>query len=113
MRICALSLLLALISADAAFAHVDHIVSLAADGTLGGLPKEFQPATVHFEWTEEPSDRHMRSLALTIGTHRVALPECVVAPIQTQRLEDIKASGSWYHDESVLPYYLNIRFFDP
>ena len=28
-------------------------------------------------------------------------------------MSEVEATGSWYHDESTMPYYLNLSFFDP
>ena len=33
--------------------------------------------------------------------------------LNTRNPGDIRAKGSWYHDEVTLPYYLHIDFFNP
>lgn len=94
-------------------AHQDRIVEIKADGTLVGLPAQFGPSTIHIAFTRAPTGAPISSVDLTLGNRRTHLPICVTGVINSARLEDIRASASWYHDEKELPYYLNVEFLDP
>ncbi|GEM_PF-3714505 len=33
--------------------------------------------------------------------------------IHTQRLSDVFVTGSWYHNEAIVPYYVSVKFYEP
>jgi hypothetical protein len=52
------------------------------------------------------------SVILTLGQNETRLPSCVTNFLHTVRLQDIQVLASWYHDQTILPYYVNVKFFD-
>ena len=107
-------LLVALFAYGLCHAHQDRIIAINAEGTLVGLPAEFAPARLHITF-DVAADRRapITSVELWLGKQNVRLPFCVTAVLMTDRLKDVKAYASWYHDEKTLPYYLNVEFHDP
>ena len=94
-------------------AHMDRIVTIREDGTLVGIPLEYGPPALHVAFAASSPDPRISAVALDLGKSHTRLPECITGLLTTRSLNDIKASASWYHDESIVPYYLNLEFFDP
>ncbi|MBD2458757.1 hypothetical protein H6G80_32435 [Nostoc sp. FACHB-87] len=103
------ALLGVLLATNAAYAHRDRILTLTPNGSIPEIPATFGRAhlTVSGLGTDQPL------IQLKIGTHQTTLPACVARLIRTTSQRDIRLTGSWYHDESILPYYINIEFYDP
>ena len=108
-------LLAALLSGGICRAHQDKIIAIGADGTLVGLPSEFTPARLQIAFVPPGSERRapISWIQLTLGKQSTRLPFCLTALLKTEVLSDVEASASWYHDERSLPYYLNLKFYDP
>jgi hypothetical protein len=83
-------------------AHSDEYLSLHADGAIE-LPEEYQPA--HFS-IDRASSGKVRGAVLSLRGGEYTFPECVVRLIQKN--PRIVLTGSWYHDESLLPYYISM-----
>lgn len=96
------------------YAHQDRIVQIRGDGSLTAIPAEFGPSALHVTFSPTSAGGPpVSSIELALGKQKTRLPTCVTAVINTVRIDDIKASASWYHDETALPYYLNVEFLDP
>jgi len=97
------------------FAHQDRFLTVRDDGVLEGLPPKYGPATLRIEFGPRNANnaRSNISITLTLGKNQVRIPKCVTGWLRTQRMGEIRASASWYHEEEILPYYLNVDFFDP
>lgn len=114
LRWPAIALALALVSATArAQVHEDRLLRVASDGTIVGLPAQFSPATLRVVYALIDGERRVTTLALAIRDRRVELPLCVVGLLNTDDERDMRLSASWDHDEEIVPYYLQLRFFDP
>lgn len=95
-------------------AHRDSGIRLKADGTLEGLPSEFGPASLQINFMpKSKSGQSIKLITLTLGKNKVRLPECMLSLLRTKSKNNIRVSASWYHDEKLLPHYLNVHFFDP
>lgn len=98
------------------FAHEDRTLSIGDDGSINGLPDEYAPAALHVQFSSEmhrAGATRVDSVVLELDADRTVIPICVTGLLETTRLDQIQATASWYHDETVLPYYMNIQFFDP
>ena len=96
------------------FAHKDRIITVKEDGFLEGIPPKYGPAILQVEFAQQKADgAPITSITLNLGKKEIRIPICVTGLIQTQRMSDIKASASWYHSEEILPYYLQVIFYDP
>jgi hypothetical protein len=110
MRRVGATLLIVASCAGPAKAHEDRILHVDADGSIPAVPAKFGKARLIMNGlgTKRPF------VQLRIGAHRTTLPFCVTQIIRTTSPAGILVTGSWYHDETTsLPYYLDVRFFDP
>jgi hypothetical protein len=95
-------------------AHKDMTILLKEDGSLERLPKEFGSASLQVEFSaNKNSSSPIDSVTLNLGNNHNRFPKCITKMLPTKRLSDIQIMGSWYHDETDLPYYLNLKFYDP
>lgn len=110
------ALLLAIITlhGSVCLAHRDRTVSVEADGTIVGLPPEFGPSVLHVSFASPDSGAPpVSTVQLHLGTTSTTLPVCVTGLLLTRGMNDVRVLASWYHDEAIVPYYLNVVFFDP
>jgi hypothetical protein len=111
-----LTLLIAsMLATGTCLAHEDRILPVKEDGVIEGLPAEFGPGALRIDFPPKarPGEASIKSVVLELGSNRTTLPLCVTGMLQTRNISEVRASGSWYHEETLLPYYLNIEFFDP
>lgn len=98
MRLLASLFLLAAVCSPA-FAHKDTALAIEKDGTIRGLPKKYQPASLKVR----PD-----SLVLRVANNMISIPPCSARRFQLQKAM-VEASASWYHDgRSGLPPYIQI-----
>jgi hypothetical protein len=95
------TLITLLLFAARAAAHQDAILTVRSDGSLEGLPKEYEPAVL--TWSGS-----IPTLELRIGAHETVLPKCLTSKLLLERAE-ITVHASWYHDRSILPPYIVIN----
>jgi hypothetical protein len=109
MKIGRSFLLMLVLLAGPAYGHQDRILALEKDGSIADIPPSFGKATLVVDGLGTAAV----TVTLSIGSHTTTLPACMTRLIRTTGRGDIKLSGSWYHDETRLPYYLNVTFLDP
>jgi hypothetical protein len=85
------------------------MLSIAADQTLAGIPSSFGRVTLEIGGVGSKSP----SIKFGAGGNLTILEPCASKLIQSRTLADVLVSGSWYHDESTLPFYVNVFFRDP
>lgn len=90
-------------------AHVDRVLHLRSDGSVVGVPPRFGPIDLDLRFPRNQPPL----VTLRIGPHGIRLPNCIAKLIASRRREDIELSGSWYHEQSSLPYYLSVDFYAP
>ena len=114
MRISLALLFACLMASNNTFAHKDRILTIAQDGTLADIPSEFGSANLKVNFSapmnESPA---ITSMVLKLGEKRIELPVCITGLLQSRSIDEVRAMGSWYHNEAHLPYYLSVTFFDP
>jgi len=109
MNIIRSLLLISALVVGTAYAHQDRILTILPDGSIPEIPAHLGPVFLEISGlgTAAPTVR-FRS-----RTHRTNLPACATRLINTRQLKDVFITGSWYHDESRLPYYVSVKFYDP
>lgn len=109
MRKLSIALLVMLLVTSAAYAHQDRILTLIADGSIPEIPAYFGRTQLMVSGlgTDNPL------IQLKIGMHQTTLPVCVARLIRITSEKNIRLTGSWYHNESTLPYYINVQFYYP
>ncbi|NHZ63661.1 hypothetical protein [Massilia genomosp. 1] len=100
-------------SSGACLAHVDVIVEFSPDGMMDTIPAKYGPARMNVVFAAPGAEQAVGSVILQLGGHVTTLPRCIVALLPSRQMAQVSASASWYHDESVLPYYLSLRFAAP
>ena len=94
-------------------AQQDSQVRIGTDGTLSGFPQEFGPGVLLVAFSKD-SLEPVASVELQLGGRTTRLPACMTRLLKSVRLEDVRAAGSWHHDEKgSLPPYLLVRFLAP
>lgn len=102
-----LAMLLMLVSAGgSASGHQDFVIDLQRDGTLRGLPPRYEPARLSIPNGEYHAGHNV---ILQLGGNRVEFPECLSILFTKASRKHIQLSPSWYHDPSIVPYYLSIE----
>ena len=96
-------------AAGPANAHEDRILTVQPDGAIPEIPAIFGPVVLEISnlGTSSPD------VQLSVGPKVTKLPSCVTRLIHTESKDQILVTGSWYGDESVLPYYISAKFFEP
>ncbi|MEK1941157.1 MAG: hypothetical protein AAAB16_12380 [Pseudomonas sp.] len=95
-----------------ACAHKDVILPINEHGVISGIPPALGPGQLEmeFSWFQLPTP--VSKLVLHLGGKPLVFPKCLTRLLNTDALSKVEVSGSWFHDEAVLPYYLNIHFQD-
>lgn len=112
MKTIIASLVVFFIFNNIATAHEDTVLPINPDGSLSGVPAEFGAVILNIEFAEGDASRSVSRLELRINEKSLIFPACLSDILETKNIDTVKASGSWYHDESHLPYYLHIDFHD-
>jgi hypothetical protein len=90
------------------WAHQDRILQLQPNGSVNGIPSPYRAIRLSIE---EIGTRNLK-VVLTVGNRSTTLLPCATNLIRSASMSDVQISGSWYHDERTLPYYINVRFTD-
>ena len=93
----------------AAQAHQDTILSIEPDSTVSGIPAPLAPVTLSISGLGSNAP----AVEFGAGGKLTALQACAAQLIRSTSLEHVSVSGSWYHRESSLPYYVHVFFRDP
>jgi hypothetical protein len=114
MRFFAPTAIVIALTSGVAFAHEDSPIQIRKDGTLVGLPKQFQPSSIKIVFDTNANSEHPVSfLSFTIGKTTIQLPKALTSLLRSQNMDAVLASASWYHNLSHLPPYMEIEFRDP
>ena len=104
------SLLLALVLLSGiAGAHQDRILTVREDGSIPEIPASFGPVFLSTSQLGSAAPK----VSFRVGVHVTTLPACLTRHIRSSNRNDLFVVGSWYHEESILPYYVSVQFLDP
>jgi hypothetical protein len=96
-------------TAGAANAHKDRILSVKPDGLIPEIPASFGRVSLNIKGLGSAAPM----VQFRVGKYLTDLPSCVTRVIRTKSQSDIRITGSWHHDEEIVPYYVNVEFYDP
>jgi hypothetical protein len=88
--------------------HQDSILSISPDGTVAGLPPSFGSVTISIRGLESGKP----SIEFSAGGNLTTIQPCAAHLVRSRSLSQVDISGSWYHEEDSLPYYVQVRFRD-
>jgi hypothetical protein len=100
--------LLALVASTAS-AHKDRILSIRPDGSVPEIPASFGRVFLNISGLGGSKP----TVQFRSGKKVNVLPSCVTRYINSSKVSDILVTGSWYHEQSTLPYYINVEFNEP
>ena len=100
-----------MVLATAAFAHQDRILSVHADGVIPELPEAYQTTRLHVAFSEGDAGTLQQLNFLSSGGETRVQP-CLLRLVSSGSLRSLFITGSWYHDESIVPHYLEVKFRD-
>jgi hypothetical protein len=102
-----IALLLSVVSC-VAFGHQDSILTISPDGKVAGLPSSFGAVTISIRGLESGNPL----IEFSAGGNLTAIQPCAAQLVRSRSLSQVDVSGSWYHKEDSLPYYVQVRFHD-
>jgi hypothetical protein len=100
-----------MVLATAAFAHQDRILSVRADGVIPELPAAYQTTRLHVAFSQGDAGA-LQQLDLISAGRATSIKPCLLSLVPKGSLRQLFLTGSWYHDESILPHYLEAQFRD-
>jgi hypothetical protein len=100
-----------MVLATAAFAHRDRILSVRADGVIPELPSAYQTTRLHVAFSEGDAGTLQQLNFLSSGRETSVQP-CLLRLVSKGSFRHLLITGSWYHDDSILPHYLHVQFRD-
>jgi hypothetical protein len=102
-----LLLLLALVVAQPVSAHRDRVLSVAADGAIPELPEMYASTRLQIKLSSAAEPRLIELAFSSSGQHTTLAP-CLLAFVNARSMDQVSLSGSWYHEEELLPHYVHI-----
>ena len=100
---------MAALLSHAAYAHMDRKLTLAPDGSIPEIPASLGKVVLKISGL----DAGTPSVEFDVDSNKDILPTCLTRFIHTRLLSDVELTGSWYHNEDILPYYVTVRFREP
>lgn len=92
-----------------AHAHRDSMLTVSPDGSIGEIPKVLGPVSLVVTGLGTST----LAVRFSVKGQSTSLPSCVTQLIKTKLPTNMQITGSWYHDESTLPYYVSVKFLIP
>ena len=91
------------------FAHKDARLKVDEHGIVSRIPAEFGEVKLNIEGLGSKK----KVLTFSVNEQHTQVPECVANLIRTNSMQGVELGGSWYHETSILPYYVFVRFYIP
>ena len=107
-----ITLLVALtVLATVVSAHEDVSLSVRQDGVIPELPSAYSQTRLHVTFSEGDAGALQQLTFLSSGRETSVQP-CLLRLVPNGSFRQLFLTGSWYHDESILPHYLEVQFRD-
>jgi hypothetical protein len=97
--------------ATAAGAHQDRILSIHPDGAIPELPSAYQTTRLHVAFSEGDAGA-LRQLTFLSSGRETSVQPCLLRLVPTGSFRQLYLTGSWYHDESIVPHYVHVAFLE-
>jgi hypothetical protein len=97
--------------ATAALAHQDSFLSVRPDGAIPELPPAYQATRLRVTFSEGDAGALQELIFLSSG-RETSLQPCLLRLVPTGSFRQLFLAGSWYHDESNLPHYVQVGFLE-
>lgn len=90
-------------------AHRDAWLKISEDGKISPLPDEYAATRVKIELSNQKSGK-LTKFTFTSAGKTTNIQKCLLELVPEVSNGQIQLSGSWYHDEQILPDYVAILF---
>ena len=97
--------------ATVASAHKDRILSVHPDGVIPELPPAYAATRLRVAFSEGDAGA-LQQLALLSSGQETSVQPCLLRLVPKGSSRQLFLAGSWYHDESLLPHYVQVQFRD-
>jgi hypothetical protein len=97
--------------ATAALAHQDRILSVRLDGAIPELPPAYQTTRLHVAFSEGDAGA-LQQLAFLSSGRETSVQPCLLRLVPKGSFRQLYLTGSWYHDESIVPHYVRVAFLE-
>jgi hypothetical protein len=97
-----------IVFATAALAHKDRILSVRMDGTIPELPPDYQTTRLHIAFSEGGAGA-LQQLDFLSSGRKTSVQPCLLRLVPKGSFHQLFLAGSWYHDESIAPHYLDVQ----
>jgi hypothetical protein len=95
--------------ATAALGHQDTGLSVHQDGVIPELPSAYSQTRLHVTYSEGDA-RALQQLTFVSSGRETSVQPCLLRLVPKGSFRQISLSGSWYHDERILPHYVSVGF---
>ena len=97
--------------ATVASAHQDRILSVHPGGVIPELPPAYAATRLRVAFSEGDAGA-LQQLTLVSSGRETSIQPCLLRLVPKGSFHQLSLAGSWYHDESLLPHYVQVRFLD-
>ncbi|WP_315798796.1 hypothetical protein [Bradyrhizobium sp. SZCCHNRI3043] len=101
-----------MLATTAALSHQDVILSLGTDGTIPGLPPDYQTTRLHLVFSNGNAGA-LQGLSFLSSGRETRIQPCLLQLVAKGSRRQMFLTGSWYHDETIVPHYVQVEFRDP
>jgi hypothetical protein len=95
----------------AALAHQDRILSVRVDGAIPELPPAYETTRLHVAFSEGDAGA-LQQLDFLSSGGKTSVKPSLLRLVPKGSFRQLFLTGSWYHDESILPHYVEVQFRD-
>jgi hypothetical protein len=92
-----------------AMAHRDRWLTLRSDGSIAELPEQYGATRLYVSYLGGYPPA-VADLSFQSNGKQTVVPRCLLELIQPTVPDGLKLSGSWHHDETLLPHYVTVHF---
>ncbi|UOO88037.1 hypothetical protein LVJ82_11105 [Vitreoscilla massiliensis] len=90
------------------WAHRDTKIDMDKQGILS-VPAEFGTVKLKLKGL----GKSKKSVVFSVNEQQTQVPACLVNLIRSEKAQDVRIRGSWYHETGSLPYYVTVEFYTP
>jgi hypothetical protein len=83
----------------------------ANDGVIPELPSAYQTTRLHVAFSEGDTGT-LQQLNFLSSRGETRVQPCLLRLVSSGSFRSLFITGSWYHDESIVPHYIGVQFRD-
>jgi hypothetical protein len=94
-----------------ASAHQDTVLFIGPDDVIQGLPVEYKWTRLRVAFSGGDAGA-LQQLVFQSSGRETSVQPCLLRLVPKGSFDQVFLTGSWYHDESLLPHYVQVQFPD-